>query len=82
MRIAGTLAFGTRLVNSPTYRLVGATVAPTQVAGDLSVIDFIEYALTFDLLENELLDTISAGVAEVAGLPLTLWQSDCNYRSR
>jgi hypothetical protein len=70
MRIAGTLAFGTRLVNSPTYRLVGATVAPKQVAGDLSVIDFVEYALTFDLLENELLDTISAGVAEVAELPL------------
>ena len=70
MRIAGTLAFGTRLANSPTYRLVGATVGPSQVAGDLSVIDFIEYALTFDLLENELLDAISTGVAEAAELPL------------
>ena len=70
VRIAGTLAFGTRLANSPTYRLVRASVEPTCVTGDLDVIDFIEYALTFDLLENELLDAISAGVAEAAELPL------------
>jgi hypothetical protein len=42
VRIAGTLAFGTRLANSPTYRLVRASVEPTRVTGDLGVIDFID----------------------------------------
>jgi hypothetical protein len=70
VRIAGTLAFGTRLANSPTYRLVRASVEPARVAGDLSVIDFIEYALTSDLLESELLDALSAEIAEAIELPL------------
>jgi hypothetical protein len=46
---------------------VRADVARPHLGGDLSVIDFIEYALTLDLLENELLDaTGQAAVGEMA----------------
>jgi hypothetical protein len=69
-RLAETLAFGTRLANAPTYRLMHADVARMHLGGDLSVIEFIEYALTLDLLENELLDSIASGLATPAKMPL------------
>lgn len=69
-RLAETLTFGTRLANAPTYRLTNADVAHTHLSGDLGVIDFIEYALTLDLLENELLDAIGTGQAAPSELPL------------
>jgi hypothetical protein len=69
-RIAETLAIGTRLVNAPTYRLLNVDIAPNRLAGGLGVIDFIEYALTNDLLENELTDAIAGGQAAAGDLPL------------
>lgn len=69
-RLAETLAFGTRLANAPTYRLANANVAQTHLSGELGVIDFIEYALTLDLLENELLDAIGTGRGTPGDLPL------------
>lgn len=70
LRLAETLVFGTRLVNAPTYRLHAVDVAPGRLAGRLGIVDFVEYALTFDLLENELADVVASGTADHGHLPL------------
>lgn len=69
-RLAETLIFGTRLVNSLTYRLLGVDIAQKVLKGRLSVVDFVEYALTFDLLENELAEATADGSAMQGRLPL------------
>jgi hypothetical protein len=69
-RLAETLIFGTRLVNAPTYRLLGVDVSPGRLSGRLGVVDFVEYALTFDLLESELSEAVADGLAARGSLPL------------
>lgn len=58
-RLAETLAMGTRLVDKPLYRLLD--IAPTNDAlnGMLGTTRFVEYAVTMDLLESELIDAIA-----------------------
>lgn len=60
-RLAETLALGTRLVDMPLYRLTGSDVGHGTISGSLAISRFIRYALTMDLLEGELVDTLAAG---------------------
>jgi hypothetical protein len=66
-RLAETLTLGTRLVNAPLYQLVHAEVSSSRLRGKVGVTNFVEYALTLDLLENELIDAISGGGAPAPG---------------
>ncbi|WP_443204468.1 transcriptional regulator [Saccharopolyspora sp. 5N708] len=59
-RLAETLAMGTRLVDMPLYRLLGVDVSPGSISGSVGVTRFVEYAVTMDLLEGELIDAIAA----------------------
>jgi len=70
-RLAEALAVGGRIVDRPLYRLFDADIRRGQIAGSVSVTPFVRYALTMDLLEGELLDTLSAGQPALPGsLPL------------
>jgi hypothetical protein len=60
-RLADTLASGTRLVETPVYRLVGIDVHHGAIASSFGTSRFIRYALTMDLLEGELVDALAAG---------------------
>ncbi|MBP2474734.1 hypothetical protein JOF53_003606 [Crossiella equi] len=69
-RLAECAAQGVRITNSPLYRLMDVRVGP-RVAGDVGLAPFAEYALTMDLLEGELADSVAHGVAAGSGgLPL------------
>jgi hypothetical protein len=69
-RLAETLELGTRLVNMPLYWLRGIDVDKPHIGGDLGVVPFVQYALTMDLLEGELLDALAA-TDDISGqLPL------------
>ncbi|GLW90272.1 transcriptional regulator [Actinokineospora globicatena] len=60
-RLAETLTLGTRLVNAPLYSLTSLDVGSGRIAGTVGIASFVEYALTLDLLEAELIDAITAG---------------------
>ncbi len=62
---------GTRLVDTPLYRLLTIDAKKGQIVGEVGVTPFVRYALTMDLLEGELIDTIAAGATvRRGGLPL------------
>lgn len=70
-RLAETLAVGTRMVNAPLYRLLSTGISAEGLAGSVGLTRFVDYALTLDLLENELIDAISQGEPATPGrLPL------------
>ena len=70
-RLAETIALGVRVINAPIYRLLGHDIAPGAIDGRVELGQFVEYALTMDMLEGELLDTIASGAALRPGsLPL------------
>ena len=70
-RLVETLALNTRLVDMPLYRLVGVDVCAGHVGGIVGIVSFVEYALTMDLLEGELVDAISVDSSVQPGaLPL------------
>jgi len=70
-RLAETLAADTRFVDTPLYRLAGIDIGKGKIGGSLAVTQFASYALTLDLLEGELTDAVTAGVAPQPGsLPL------------
>ncbi|AHH97605.1 hypothetical protein KALB_4242 [Kutzneria albida DSM 43870] len=70
-RLAGTLAMGIRLIDTPLYRLLGIDVHKGEVAGSVGITNFVAYAVTMDLLENELTDALADGIAPRPGsLPL------------
>jgi hypothetical protein len=70
-RLAETLATGTRLTDMPLYRLLDIDVGHSQLAGALGVTQFARYALTMDLLEGELTDALTTGLApHIGSLPL------------
>ncbi|WP_253887842.1 helix-turn-helix domain-containing protein [Actinokineospora diospyrosa] len=60
-RLAETLTLETRLVNAPLYRLTSIDVGLQRIEGTAGIASFVEYALTLDLLEAELIDAITAG---------------------
>lgn len=70
-RLVETLAVGVRLADMPLYRILGIDARKGHIAGTVGVVSFVEYALTMDLLESELIDAISAGLpARRGSLPL------------
>lgn len=60
-RLAEALATDTRIVNAPLYRLQGVYPSSGLLTGSFGMTSFAAYAMTLDLLENELLDSISVG---------------------
>ena len=70
-RLAETLAANTRFVDAPLYRLVGINIGKGKIGGSLAITQFASCPLTLDLLEGELTDALTAGVAPQPGsLPL------------
>ncbi len=70
-RLAEVEAAGIRLTNEQTYRLLDVDIRDGVIRGAVDVTPFLEYALTLDLLETELLDALAAGKPiEPGSLPL------------
>jgi hypothetical protein len=70
-RLAAIIVTGARFANMPLYQLIAADVSKGTVAGSLGSVPFVQYALTMDLLESELVEAIIAGHAQRPGsLPL------------
>jgi len=70
-RLAEVLATGARMINAPLYRLADINVSSRGIFGSLGLIHFVDYALTLDHLENELIDSLSVGDIEAPqDLPL------------
>jgi hypothetical protein len=67
-RLVETLALNVRLTNMPLYRLLDTNVKEGHIDGAVGITSFVEYALTMDLLESELIDAISAGLSTQRGL--------------
>lgn len=71
LRLAEILATGTRFVDMPLYRLVDVDISAGRIGGSLALTRFAQYGLTLDLLEGELADALTSGVAARHGsLPL------------
>ncbi|GHF44506.1 DNA-binding XRE family transcriptional regulator [Amycolatopsis bartoniae] len=60
-RLAEVEASGVRLTNEQIYRLLEVDIRDGSIHGIVDVAPFLEYALTLDLLESELLDALAAG---------------------
>jgi transcriptional regulator with XRE-family HTH domain len=70
-RLMEIAALKVRLTNAPIYRLLGIDAWQGSIGGTVGLASFVEYALTMDLLEGELLDAIVGDVASRPGaLPL------------
>ncbi|WP_156960180.1 transcriptional regulator [Amycolatopsis taiwanensis] len=70
-RLAEAVALGVRVTDSQVYRLLEVGVEHGSLSGALGVAPFIEYALTADLLEGELVDALATvGEARRDELPL------------
>jgi hypothetical protein len=67
-RLAEVVVSGAMMVNAPLYRLTRFDRPGANIDGDVALTDFVTYALTLDLLENELIDAVAAG--EPLQLPL------------
>lgn len=60
-RLAEAVALGVRITDASVYRLMDIEVRPGAISGTMGLASFVEYALTTDLLEGELVDAIAAG---------------------
>jgi DNA-binding XRE family transcriptional regulator len=70
-RLKEVVALGVRLTNAPIYRLLNFDIQCGVIGGEVGLVRFMEYALTMDLLEGELLNATVADVATRTGsLPL------------
>jgi DNA-binding XRE family transcriptional regulator len=70
-RLIEAVAVNVRLTDSPIYRLLSLDLRSGSLSGAVGLASFVEYALTMDLLEGELLDALACGVTPGAGsLPL------------
>ncbi|MBB5082990.1 transcriptional regulator [Nonomuraea endophytica] len=70
-RLAVAIQTNARLINAPLYRLHQVNVESGRIEGSLGITRFVNYALTMDLMEAELLDALVAGIDITAGqLPL------------
>lgn len=67
-RLAVVETSGTVMVNRPLYRLLGADIDNHGLRASFGVTNFASYALTADLLEEELLDSITGGQLVELGL--------------
>lgn len=66
-RIAEVEVSDTVLINDPLYQLVDVQIAHDRLAAQFRLTDFAAYALTADLLEEELLDALAG---RTSGRPL------------
>lgn len=70
-RVAETLEEETRLVNASLYRLLDVDIGPGKLSGSFGMAEFVQYALTMDLLEGEMVDALAEGRPALPGdLPL------------
>ncbi|WP_235926537.1 helix-turn-helix transcriptional regulator [Actinokineospora pegani] len=60
-RLAEARVSGARITDSPLYRLVGVGVGDGVVRGRVGLASFVDYALTGDLLERELVEVAASG---------------------
>lgn len=67
-RLVEAAALGVRLTNEPLYRLLTIDVRDGVIAGRVGLVSFGEYALTMDLLEDELAGAVALGLSR--SLPL------------
>lgn len=67
-RLAETLALNVRLKDMPLYQLLDIGVREGEIAGTVGVTRFVEYALTMDLLEGELVDALAGELPAQAGM--------------
>jgi hypothetical protein len=58
-RLAEVRLAGVRLANMPLYRLLSIDVANASIKGTVGMAQFVEYALTSDLLEGELIRSLT-----------------------
>ncbi|MFD4638410.1 transcriptional regulator [Lentzea sp. NPDC058436] len=68
-RLAESLALGVRFTNMPLYRLLSADMRRESIGGTVGIASFVEYVVTMDLLEGELVDALALGTRAVH-LPL------------
>jgi hypothetical protein len=67
-RLAEAAVLDVRVSNVPLYRLLDIDVSSGMISGTVDIVPFAEYALTLDLLEGELVDSVIGRA--VTGLPL------------
>lgn len=67
-RLAEAAVLDVRVSNAPLYRLLDVDISRVAIFGTVDVVPFAEYALTLDLLEGELVDSVIGGVND--GMPL------------
>jgi hypothetical protein len=60
-RLASVEVNGTVMVNNPLYRLLEVELGGGQLSATVTTVPFAHHALTTELMEGELLDTIAAG---------------------
>ncbi|MFC7615351.1 helix-turn-helix domain-containing protein [Actinokineospora soli] len=60
-RVAESEIGSVRLTDQPLYRLLSLDLVDGVIRGEVGMGSFLEYALTVDLLESELVDAIAAG---------------------
>lgn len=76
------------MTDKPVYRLLDVDVAPDMISGQVGLAPFFEYALTMDLLEDELADalvendTVRPGDLPLRDLYLPDLASVLDYRGR
>jgi hypothetical protein len=64
-RLVMSAALGVRFANLPLYRMAEIDVSARGIGGAVDVGSFAEYALTMDLLEAELADSVASGSSVV-----------------
>jgi transcriptional regulator with XRE-family HTH domain len=70
-RLAASARSGVRVADSLIYRLLDFDMSGGVLSGVVSLAPFVEYALTLDLLETELVEALASGARIEAGqLPL------------
>ena len=67
-RLAHAELSSTVLVNNPIYQLLKIVVEPGRLQATVTLVDFATYALTMDLLEAELVDTLADLAGHMAAL--------------
>ncbi|MFI6661929.1 hypothetical protein ACIBL8_41180 [Streptomyces sp. NPDC050523] len=69
--LAESLEKGSQIVNSEIYALTSLDIRPGIISGSVGVIDFVEFALTLNLLEGELMRSIAAqGTERPLAMPI------------
>jgi transcriptional regulator with XRE-family HTH domain len=66
-RLAEAAAYDVRIADVPIYRLLEIEAGPDAVVGKVGLVPFVEYALSMDLLERELADSLASGKPVLPG---------------